>query len=52
MKKYLFIYFIFSLLSTQLFAKGNLMILKLKYGVVEIELYQKKLKPCKDLKIF
>ncbi len=43
MKKniYLFILF-FSLLSTQLYAKGNLMILKLKYGAVEIELYPEK----------
>ena len=43
MKKniYLFILF-FSLLSTQLLAKENIMILKLKYGVVEIELYPEK----------
>ena len=40
MKKviYLFIVF-FSLLSTNIFAQNNLMILKLTYGDVEIELY-------------
>ena len=43
MKKviYLFILF-FSLLSTNIFAKNNLMILKLTYGDVEIELYPEK----------
>ena len=43
MKKiiYLFIVF-FSLLSTNIFAKNNLMILKLTYGNVEIELYPEK----------
>ncbi len=38
---YLFI-FCFSLLNTQLNAKENIMILKLKYGEVEIELYPDK----------
>ena len=43
MKKviYLFIVF-FSLLSTNIFAQNNLMILKLTYGDVEIELYPEK----------
>ena len=43
MKKiiYLFILF-FSLLSTNIFAQNNLMILKLTYGDVEIELYPNK----------
>ena len=38
---YLFI-FCFSLLNTQLNAKENIMILKLKYGEVQIELYPEK----------
>ena len=38
---YLFILF-FSLLSTHLIAKENTMILKLKYGEVEIKLYPEK----------
>ena len=43
MKKiiYLFILF-FSLVNTNIFAQNNLMILKLKYGEVEIELYPDK----------
>ena len=43
MKKviYLFIVF-FSLISTNIFAQNNLMILKLTYGDVEIELYPEK----------
>ena len=43
MKKniYLFI-LIFSLLTTKIFAQNNLMILKLSYGDVEIELYPEK----------
>ena len=43
MKKviYLFIVF-FSLLSTNIFAQNNIMILKLTYGNVEIELYPEK----------
>ena len=43
MKKiiYLFILF-FSLLTSNIFAKNNLMILKLSYGDVEIELYPEK----------
>ena len=43
MKKniYLFILF-FSLLTTNIFAQNNLMILKLTYGDVEIELYPEK----------
>ena len=43
MKKifYLFI-LIFSLVSTKIFAQNNLMILKLSYGDVEIELYPEK----------
>ena len=43
MKKitYLFIVF-FSLLNTNIFAQNNLMILKLTYGDVEIELYPEK----------
>ena len=40
-KIYLFILF-FSLLTNNTFAKNNLMILKLSYGVVEIELYPEK----------
>ena len=38
---YLFILF-FSLLNTQLITKENIMILKLKYGEVQIELFSKK----------
>jgi cyclophilin family peptidyl-prolyl cis-trans isomerase len=38
---YLFILF-FSLLNNQLIAKENIMILKLKYGIVELELYPEK----------
>ena len=38
-KKNLFIYLIFSLLNTNIFAQNNLMILKLTYGEVEIELF-------------
>ena len=43
MKKitYLFI-FIYSLLNTNIFAQNNIMILKLTYGEVEIELYPEK----------
>tara|TARA_B110000971_G_scaffold137711_1_gene140784 strand:+ start:27 stop:584 length:558 start_codon:yes stop_codon:yes gene_type:complete len=43
MKKiiYLFI-FVFSLVTTSINAKNNIMILKLTYGVVEIELYPEK----------
>tara|TARA_X000001036_G_scaffold436352_1_gene479331 strand:- start:1142 stop:1699 length:558 start_codon:yes stop_codon:yes gene_type:complete len=43
MKKliYLFIFF-FSLLNVHSIAKGNIMILKLKYGEVQIELYPEK----------
>ena len=43
MKKiiYLFIFF-FSLVTTNIFAQNNLMILKLTYGDVEIELYPEK----------
>jgi|TARA_B100001059_G_scaffold220121_1_gene241815 peptidyl-prolyl cis-trans isomerase B (cyclophilin B) len=43
MKKliYLFIFF-FSLLTTNISAKNNIMILKLNYGVVELELYPDK----------
>ena len=43
MKKniYLFILF-FSLLTTNIFAQSNHMILKLTYGIVEIELYPEK----------
>ncbi len=40
-KIYLFILF-FSLLNTNIFAQNNLMILKLTYGDVEIELYPEK----------
>ena len=38
---YLFIFF-FSLLNTNINAKENIMILKLSYGEVEIELYPEK----------
>ena len=38
---YLFIFF-FSLLNVHSIAKGNIMILKLKYGEVQIELYSEK----------
>ena len=40
-KIYLFIFF-FSLLTSNIFAQSNLMILKLTYGIVEIELYPDK----------
>ena len=40
-KVYLFILF-FSLVTTNIFAKNNFMILKLSYGDVEIELYPDK----------
>ena len=40
-KIYLFIFF-FSLLTSNIFAQNNLMILKLTYGTVEIELYPDK----------
>ena len=43
MKKFFYLFtLIFSLLSTHLIAKENIMILKLKYGEVEIELYSDK----------
>ena len=43
MKKILYLFIVFfSLLSTNIFAKNNLMILKLTYGNVEIELYPEK----------
>ena len=42
MKKFICLFIIFfSLVNTDLFAK-NIMILKLKYGLVEIELYEDK----------
>ena len=41
-KNYLFIYPFFSLVTSNIFAQNNLMILKLKYGEVEIELYPDK----------
>ena len=42
MKKNLFIYIFFSLVTNNIFAQDNLMILKLTYGDVEIELYPDK----------
>ena len=43
MKKILYLFIVFfSLLSTNIFAQNNLMILKLTYGNVEIELYPDK----------
>ena len=43
MKKFIYLFiFFFSLLSTNIFAKNNIMILKLTYGDVEIELYPEK----------
>ena len=43
MKKVIYLFLIFfSLLSTNIFAQNNLMILKLTYGDVEIELYPEK----------
>ena len=43
MKKVLYLFIVFfSLLNTNIFAKNNLMILKLTYGDVEIELYPEK----------
>ena len=41
MKKLLYFFIIFSLINTKLMAK-NIMILKLSYGEVEIELYPEK----------
>ncbi len=41
-KLFYLLFFFFSLLSTQLTAKDNIMILKLKYGDVHIELYPEK----------
>ena len=38
----MFIYFFFSLVTTDILAKNNIMILKLTYGDVEIELYPEK----------
>ena len=43
MKKFIYLFILFfSLLNTQLIAKENLMILKLKYGEVQIELFSEK----------
>ena len=43
MKKYICLFILyFSLLNTSILAQNNLMILKLTYGVVEIELYPEK----------
>ena len=43
MKKIIYLFFLFfSLINTNTFAKNNLMILKLSYGDVEIELYPNK----------
>jgi len=43
MKKFIYLFiFFFSLLNTHLIAKESIMILKLKYGNVEIELYSEK----------
>ena len=42
MKKYISLFIIFSLINSSLNAKENKMILKLKYGEVEIELYPDK----------
>ena len=51
MKKFICLFIIFfSLVNTDLYAK-NIMILKLKYGLVEIELYEDKApNHVKDLK--
>ena len=52
MKKYIYLFIIFfSLVNTNLMGKNNLMILKLSYGEVEIELYPDKApNHVKDLK--
>ena len=43
MKKFIYLFILFfSLLNTQLIAKENIMILKLKYGEVQIELFSEK----------
>ena len=43
MKKFIYLFILlFSLINTHLFAKENIMILKLKYGEVQIELYPEK----------
>ena len=43
MKKIIYLYvLLFCLINTYSLAKENIMILKLKYGVVEIELYPEK----------
>ena len=43
MKKIFYLFILsFSLLTTNIFAQNNLMILKLTYGIVEIELYPEK----------
>ena len=43
MKKFTYLFILcFSLLTTNIFAQNNLMILKLTYGDVEIELYPEK----------
>ena len=43
MKKFIYLFILFfSLLNTHLIAKENIMILKLKYGEVQIELYPEK----------
>tara|TARA_X000000950_G_scaffold170229_1_gene207565 strand:+ start:39 stop:596 length:558 start_codon:yes stop_codon:yes gene_type:complete len=43
MKKFIYLFIVFfSLLNTNIFAQNNFMILKLSYGVVEIELYPEK----------
>ena len=43
MRKFIYLFILcFSLLNVQLYAKENIMILKLEYGTVEIELYPEK----------
>ena len=43
MKKFIYLFILFfGLLNTHLIAKENIMILKLKHGDVEIELYPEK----------
>ena len=52
MKKFIYLFiFFFSLVTTNINAKNNIMILKLTYGEVEIELYPEKApNHVKDLK--
>ena len=51
MKKFIYLLILFFSLETIIFAQSNIMILKLSYGTVEIELYPAKApNMLKDLK--